>query len=108
MRLWIVAVLVGCGGWLAPQGAEARDAYLAAQPRGMYATRAVYGYGYYRPYGTYYAPNHMATSYPYGVIPTTSTMPPGYLPPRFYGGYGYWGGRGSSYYYGGGLNRGGR
>ncbi len=41
---------------------------------------------------------------PYGVY-ATRTYPPGYLPPRYYGGVGYWGGRGSSYYYGGGLRR---
>jgi hypothetical protein len=68
-------------------------------PTGIYAYRAAYGYGYYRPYGTYYAPNY--GSYSFGAFP--SAYAPGYLPPRYYGGVGYWGGRGSGYYYGGGA-----
>ena len=70
--------------------------YAAGYPSGIYAYRAAYGYGYYRPYGTYYGPGY--TSYSYGNFP--SAYAPGYLPPRYYGGVGYWGGRGSGYYYG--------
>lgn len=73
--------------------------YGTRYPSGIYANRAAYGYGYYRPYGTYYAPGY--GSYSFGAFP--NAYAPGYLPPRYYGGVGYWGGRGSGYYYGGGA-----
>lgn len=98
-------VLLGASLW-ATSTVQAQNAlYYAAQPHGVYATRATYGYGYYRPYGTYYGPGYYSYSYSYGAVPSVATYPPGYLPPRYYGGVGYWGGRGSAYYYGGGMGR---
>jgi hypothetical protein len=73
-------------------------AYAHGYPNGPYAYRAALGYGYYRPYGTYYAPGY--GSYSFGAFP--SAYAPSYLPPRYYGGVGYWGGVGSGYYYGAG------
>ena len=73
--------------------------YAFGYPGGIYGLRATYGYGYYRPYGTYYAPGY--GSYSYGNFP--GAYAPGYLPPRYYGGVGYWGGVGSGYYYGAGA-----
>lgn len=72
---------------------------VAGYPSGVYAYRAAYGYGYYRPYGTYYPPQYGSYSWGAGF---QGAYAPGYLPPRYYGGYGYWGGRGSGYYYGAG------
>lgn len=72
--------------------------YRFVSPNVDYAYRATYGYGYYRPYRAYYAPGY--GSYTYGNFP--NSYAPGYLPPRYYGGVGYWGGVGSGYYYGAG------
>ena len=106
MRGIVFGAVLFCAGLLATSTSQAQnDLYYAAQPYGVYATRAAYGYGYYRPYGTYYGPGYYSYSYTYGAFPSVATYPPGYLPPRYYGGVGYWGGRGSSYYYGGGLHR---
>jgi hypothetical protein len=80
-----------------PASSLARGGYGMSQPVGIYATRANYGYGYYQPYGSWYGPSYY--SYNYGMPVMYS---PGYLPPRYYGGVGYWGGVGGGYYYGAG------
>jgi hypothetical protein len=80
-----------------PASSVARGGYGVSQPRGIYEVRANYGYGYYQPYGSWYGPTNY--TYNYGVPVMYS---PGYLPPRYYGGVGYWGGVGSGYYYGAG------
>jgi hypothetical protein len=80
-----------------PASSLARGGYGVSQPVGIYATRANYGYGYYQPYGSWYGPSYY--SYNYGMPVMYS---PGYLPPRYYGGVGYWGGVGGGYYYGAG------
>jgi hypothetical protein len=93
---------------LAAQSALAQGVVVSAHPYGpnvipVYHDPA-FGGSFYDAY--YRGSSSYLNHYYSGYVPVSYTYySPGYLPPRYYGGYGYFGPRGSGYYYGAGALR---